>query len=227
MSKVSSIDYPSYTGGSLSINNQPLATADLVNGVLSSNYNMSDAEKSIYEYSQNTLASILPQLNVFSPATTNSLQSQVNAYKTKGEDTINGIYTPMIKNLENDIASRFGNFDNSIFMDNLSNIESKRSDAISAFAQDVLAKQSELEQEELNKRYTYADFLNGMQNQTLQNALNAISTALGSSSNANSYNNNLYNSLYKQYLQSQSGSTGNISSLLSSAFGLGSGESYL
>lgn len=226
MSKVSSIDYPTYTSGQVSVNNQPVASATLTNGVLSSNYNMSDAEKAIYNYAQQTLASLIPQVNSFSPETMNSLQSQVNAYKANGENTINSVYTPMIKSLEHDIASRFGNFDNSIFMDNLNNIESKRSDAISSFAQDVMAKQSELENNELNNRYNYINLLNTLQNQPLQNALNYIGTALGSSSNVNSYNSNLYNSLYKQYLQNQGGS-GNLNSALSSALGLFSGNSFL
>lgn len=226
MSKVSSADYPTYTGGQVSINNQPVATASLADGVLRSNYNMSDAEKALYDYAQQTLASIVPQVNVFSPETLSALQSQINAYKANGEDTINSVYTPMIKSLENDIASRFGNFDNSVFMDNLNNIESKRSDAISSFAQDVMAKQSDLENNELNKRYNYIDLLNTLQNQPIQNALNYINTALGSSSNANSYNTNLYNALYKQSLQN-TGNTSGLNSTLSGALRLLSGNSFL
>lgn len=226
MSKVSSVDYPTYTGGQISINNTPVATTSLANGVLNSNYNMNNNEKAIYDYAQSTLANILPQVNTFSPDTLNALQSQLNAYKANGENTINSIYTPMIKSMENDIASRFGNFDNSIFMDNLNSIESKRSNAISSFAQDVLAKQSELENNELNNRYNYINLLNGLQDQTFGNALSAINTALGSSSNANSYSSNLYNALYKQYLQGQNGSN-NISSYLSNALSSLSGNSFL
>lgn len=226
MSKVSSSDYPSFTKGQVSINNQPVASASMSNGVINSNYNMSDAEKAAYDYAQNALASILPQLNVFSPEVQNSLQSQLDAYKNQGIKTIDSVYTPMIKSMENDIASRFGNFDNSIFMNNLNNIESKRSDAISSFAQDVLARQSQLENDELNRRYTLADFLNGVQNQSMQNALSMINTALGGSTSANSYNNNLYNSLYKQSLQNQS-NTGDASLILAKALGLITGNSFI
>ena len=226
MSKVSSADYPSYVGGQVSINNQPKATSGFANGAINSNYNMTDSEKAIYDYAQNTLASILPNVNTFSPDTLNALQSQLNAYKSNGENTINSIYTPMIKSMENDVASRFGNFDNSIFMDNLNNIESKRSNAVSAFAQDVLAKQSELEGNELNNRYNFINLLNGLQNQTYDNALSAINTALGSTSNANTYNSNLYNALYKQSLQNQNG-TNNLNSTLSNLFSNFSGNSFL
>lgn len=226
MSKVSSVDYPAYIGGQVSINNKPVATSGLVNGVINSNYNMSDGEKAVYDYAQNALTSFLPQVNTFSPETLSGLQSQLNAYKTNGENTINSIYTPMIKNLENDVASRFGNFDNSIFMDNLSDIESKRSDAISSFAQDVLAKQSELEANELNNRYNFINLLNGLQNQSFANALSAINTTLGSTSNANNYSYNLYNALYKQYLQSQN-STKDSNSSIGGIIGLLQGNSFL
>lgn len=227
MSKISTVGYPSYTSGQVSINNTPIATASLQEGMVRTNYKMSEKEKQMYDYAQTTLAGLLPQVNTFLPETIQALQSQIDAYTAQGAKTIENMYSPMLKNLQNDIASRFGNFDNSMFMDNLNNIESKRSDAVSAFAQDVMAKSSDLVNNELANRYSYIDLLNGIQNQPLQNALNYINTALGVSSNANSYNNNLYNALYKQALSNQSTGSGNLSDLISNAMGLFSGESFL
>ncbi len=221
MSKVSSVDYPSYSSGNVSVNGNNVASTSLLNGVLNSNYDMSDNEKAIYDYAQSTLANILPQLNTFDTNTQNSIQSQLDAYKGQGVQTINDIYTPMIKSLENNIASRFGNFDNSIFMNNLNGIESKRGEAVNSLSQDLLAKRSELVNNELSNRYNYADFLNNLQNQSYDKALSALSAALGGSSSANSYNNNLYNTLYKQSAQNQSGSS-SLTSLITNALGLNS-----
>lgn len=230
MSKITSADtssdYPTFSSGSVSINGTPVATTKYSDGSLKSNYNMNDNEKAIYDYAQSTLAGILPQLNVFSAETQNSLQSQLDAYKNKGLETIDKTYSPMIKSLENEVASRFGNFDNSMFMDKLETIESNRADAMSAFVQDMIAKESNLTQSELDRRYAYADFLNGLQNQSYANAMSAINTSLGSSSNANSYNNSLYNTLYKQSSQSSS-NVSDVTSLLSRAMGLTSGSFYL
>jgi len=220
MSKVSSVDYPTYTGSNVSVNGNNISSTSLANGVVNANYNMSDSEKAIYDYAQSALANLLPQVNTFLPDTLNSLQSQIDAYTNQGTNEINNIYSPMIKNLQNDIASRFGNFDNSMFMDNLNNIESKRSDAVSAFAQDVMAKKSDLVNNELQNRYNYIDLLNNMQNQSTQNALSYINAALGGSSSANSYNNNLYNALSKLSSQGQS-STSNLASYLANSLGLG------
>lgn len=229
MSKVtSSYEYPSYSGGSVSIGDSKASTG-LSNGILASNYDMSEPEAAIYNYALNTLATILPQVNTFSQDTADSINSQVNAYKNQGVDTINQIYNPMISNLKNDIVSRFGNLDNSMFSDNLNDIESKRSSAISSFAQDVLAKQNELETSELKKRYALVDLLSGIANNTYNNALNAISTALGGSSSANSYNSTLYKAL-SDLSTSNYGSSLNTSGLLSSLLGLTSssgGSSFL
>lgn len=223
MSKVSSTDYPSYSGSSLSIGDSK-ASANLLNGVITTNYDMSDNESAVYNYALSALANILPQVNTFSNDTLSSLQSQVDAYKNQGIDTINETYSPMITNLQNDIASRFGNLDNSIFTDNLGDIESSRADAVSSFAQDVLAKQSELKSNELSQRYALVDLLSGLSDNIYGNALSAINAALGGSSTANTYNNNLYNSLTNKYSTGKSSS--NITSLLS-ALGLSDGSSYL
>lgn len=217
MSKVSSADYPKYSSSSVSIGNSKASTG-VNNGVLASDYNMSDDEANIYNYALHTLANILPQLNTFDTDTMSSIQSQVNAYKDSGLQSINKIYNPMITNLENDISSRFGNLDNSIFKDNLNDIESERSNAISSFAQNVLAKQSELESDELTKRYALAEFLNGIANNTFDKALRAINTALGSSANANNYNNDLYNAL--NALKNTNSNSINPNSLISSLLGL-------
>src|SRR5574344_2107073 len=113
MSKVSSTNTvtPAYTGNSISINGIPTSSTGLSNGTLYSSYNMSDAQKAVYNYAQNALANILPQLNTFSSSTQDTMNSELNAYIQNGINDINSIYTPMIKSTQNDVASRFGNLD--------------------------------------------------------------------------------------------------------------------
>lgn len=222
MSKISSPDYPKYSNSLISIGDST-ASAGVKKGVLTADYDMSDNEASIYNYALSTLANILPQLNTFDTNTLSSLQSQVDAYKNSGIESINSIYNPMVTSLENDIVSRFGNLDNSIFTDDLNTIESKRANAVSSFAQDVLAKQSELESDELTKRYALAEFLNGLANNTYNNALSTISTALGSSANLNNYNSDLYNAI--SAIQKTNSGSNNSNSLISSLIGLSGGNS--
>lgn len=217
MSKVSA-NYPAYSSSEVNFGNSK-ATTGVKNGVLTADYNMSGDESDIYNYALSTIANLLPQLNTFDSNTQNSIQSQVNAYKDSGMAGINEIYNPLISKLENDITSRFGNLDNSLFSNNLNSIESERAKAISSFAQDVLAKQSSLESDELTKRYALVEFLNGIANNTYNNALSAISAALGGSTSQNNYNNDLYNAISAMQ-KTNSGSNNSASTLLSSLLGL-------
>ena len=223
MSKVSS-NYPSYNGSSVAVGDST-ATTGVTGGILNANYNMGSNEAAIYNYALSTLANILPQINTFSTDTQNTMQSEMNAYKNSGVNAINQIYNPMIASLENNIASRFGNLDNSIFANNLNNIESQRSNAVSSFAQDILAKQSDLQSSELTKRYALVNLLSGVSNNTYNNALNAISTALGSSSSANNYNNDLYNAV-SSIASTNSNSNNTPNSILSALLGLSGNSNY-
>jgi len=218
MSKVSSANYPNYSSSDVSLGGSSASTG-VQNGILTSNYNMSGDESDIYNYALNTLANILPQLNTFDPNTLSSIQSSVDAYKDSGLNTINQAYNSSLKNIENDAVSRFGNLDNSAFIDNQNNVESERSKAVSSFAQDVLAKQSQLQSDELTKRYALTEFLNGIANNTYDNALKAVSTALGSSSSANNYNNDLYNAISALQNTGSNTNSSDISSLLSNLLG--------
>jgi type I site-specific restriction-modification system R (restriction) subunit len=176
----------SYTNGNYSINGETKSTTRKKGSTVYGNYNMNNAEKTVYNYAQKTLAEILPQINTFSDSTMADIQSQLNAYQNQGEKTINNIYTPLLKNLKSDIASRFGNIDNSMFLDKLNSIESSRSDAISQLAESILSKKSDLINNELSNRYNLVNLLNTLQNQYNNNALSAISSVLSLANSAKS-----------------------------------------
>lgn len=179
---------PAYANGSFSINGKTKATTYKDGDTVRSNYNMNNYEKTAYDYAQKTLAEILPQINTFSPETLKGFQSQLNAYQNQGEKSINNIYTPILNNLKNDIASRFGNIDNSMFLDKLNNIENSRADAISQLAESLLSKRNELINNELSNRYNLVNLLNTLQNQYNNNAMNSISTALNVANSVKGYN---------------------------------------
>lgn len=214
--------YPSYSTGTVNLDGQTKATTYRRGNNIISDYNMSDAEKKAYDYAQKTFANSLKSLNTFDKSTQKNLQSQLNAYATKGQNLVNDMYTPVLNNLKTDIASRFGNFDNSVFMDNLNSIEANRADSMNALAQDILAKQDELVGNELSKRYAYLNFLNDIQNQVHSNALSLIGSSQQNSTSGNSYNAQAY----AANNASGGGLFGNYSNLASTALGaLGTGFS--
>ena len=186
MSKTTSYK-PSYANGSYSINGKTKAQTYKDGDTVKSNYNMNKYEKSFYDYAQKNLAQILPQLNTFSPETLKGIQSQLNAYQNQGEKSINNIYTPLLNNLKTDIASRFGNIDNSMFLDKLNNLESSRANSIAQLAESLLSKRNELVNNELSNRYNFVNLLNSLQNQYNNMAMDSISTALNVANSVKGY----------------------------------------
>ena len=185
--------YPSYTGGVVSVNGQQIASAKKKGNAIQSSYNMNPNEKNIFDFAQQNILNSLPNLNVFSDATVNSINSQLDAYRNQGIKEINNTYLPMIKNLKNDIAGRFGNLNNSAFMNNLNSIENNRSDAISNLANNLLMQKNNLYDNELQRRYSYLNFLNNLQNQINNTALSYLHLAQSGSNAGNSYNQQAYN----------------------------------
>ena len=188
----SSKKYPSYSSGSININGAEKASTYRQGNNVISNYNMSNDEKRAYDYAQKSLADSLSSVNVFDDKTKENLQSQLNAYTLNGQKLINDIYTPMLNSLKTDVASRFGNFDNSVFMDNLNSIEANRAKSINNLAQDVMSKRDQLVNNELSQRYNYLNFLQDIQNNINSNILNFASNSQSNSSSGNSYNARAY-----------------------------------
>lgn len=166
-------------------------------------YNMNPYEQAAYDYAGKSFYDNLANINVFSDDTIKSLNNQVNAYLNQGLNMLNNTYTPMIRDMQNDVARRFGNTNNSMFMDNLNDIESKRAGAISDLAQNVEAKRNELVNNELANRYDYLNFLNGYQNQVYNNMLSMLGLNNNMLNTSNSHlnkntasNNNSSNGLF-------------------------------
>lgn len=191
MSKTSSSSgntfIPYNPSSSIMVNGQNKAGINVTPWGTSSYYNMDENEKKAYDYAGEQFALNLPNLNVFDADTQKRFDNQVQSYINQGIEDINDIYKPMLDDLQNDIASRFGNLDNSIFMDNLSEIEDKRADSISDFAQDVQTYRQDLVNNELSNRYNYLDYLNNYVQQVNSNILNATGTGQNLSNLSSSY----------------------------------------
>jgi hypothetical protein len=179
-----------YSAGGVSVNGQSLAGNWADGNNIFSSYNMSDNEKNLYDYIGNSLVTNVPNINVFSEDVQTQLQNQLGAYTNQGLKLINNTYTPMLSNLKNDIANRFGNFDNSVFMDNLNSIENRRADSMSSLTQDILAKQNELYNDELSRRYNYLSFIGGLQQQMEAKVMDYLGIAAQNSTMGNTYNAN-------------------------------------
>ena len=159
---------------SITVNGNSKASSTSTKNGANVSYNMDPYEKAAYDYAGKSFYNNMKGVNVFSDDTIKSLNDQVNAYLNQGLNIVNNTYTPMIREMQNELARRFGNTNNSMFMDNLNDIEAKRADAMSDLAENVMAKRNELINNELSNRYDYLNFLNDYQNQVYSNMLQTL-----------------------------------------------------
>ena len=187
--------YPEYSTGTITVNGKKVSTTqrDKNNNVVSSNYNMSNAEKKIYDSIQSGLNTSLNNLFTISDSQKKEWNNQLNAIKNQGIEEIESIYTPMETDLKNDIASRFGNYDNSIFLDNLNEITDKKAKAVADLSDSILSTQNDLYSEELKNRINTITLLNNLNSAMNNNILNFTSAAGSNANSGNSYNNAAYN----------------------------------
>ncbi len=186
--------YPEYSSGSVTINGRTVATTtrDKNNNVVSSSYNMSDAEKKLYNSIQSGLNSSINNLFNISDAQRKEWNNQIDALKNQGISEINSIYTPMETNLRNDVARRFGNLDNSVFLDNLNNITDKKSKAVADLSNDLLSAQNLLYNQELQNRMNTISLLNNLNTSMNNNILSYTGLANTNANSGNSYNNSAF-----------------------------------
>ena len=104
--------------------------------------------------------------------------------------------------LKNDIAARFGNLDNSVFMDNLNNITNNKAQAVADLSESLLQAENDMYTTELTNRLNYISLLSGLNTTMNNNMLSFMQLANANSSSGNSYNGNSYQaSLYNPYAQ--------------------------
>lgn len=191
--------YPEYSNGAVTINGKKVATATKKGNTVSTNYNMSKNEKSMLNSIQGNMNNSLKNLFNISDNQKNLWTQQLDAMKTQGINSINEIYTPMENNLRNNVASRFGNLDNSVFLNNLNRITDKRAQAAADLSNTLMAAQNNLYNEELSNRINTLSFLSGLNTQLNNNILGYLNAASANAGAGNSYNQNAYQAQWNAY----------------------------
>lgn len=179
---------PQYSSGGVIINGHNVSSAHKNGNSINSSYNMTDKEKEIYSGIQDNLSSSLGDLFEFSDEKLDLWKKQLDNYKEEGIKNINEIYEPMQNNLKNDIASRFGNLDNSIFMDNLNKITDNKAEAVSDLSKSVLEKQDKLYYNEMANRLNYIALLNNLNSAMNNNMLAYMEMAQSNAESGNKHN---------------------------------------
>ena len=191
--------YPAYSAGSASINGKNKATTQKIGDKVVSNYNMSDTEKNIYDSVLNNMDSSLANFFKVSDPQRQAWNEQLDVMRQQGIDNIENIYTPMQNNLKSDIASRFGNLDNSAFLNNLKKITDNKANAVAQLSNNLALTQNDLYKNELMNRINTINFLNGLNTSFNNNILGYMGLANQNSSAGNSYNQTAYNKNREAY----------------------------
>lgn len=184
--------YPSYSGGAVNINGKNVASTSRSGNTVNSDYNMSKTQKKIYNSIQNNMAGVLNDLFTISDPQRTEWQNQLSAIKNIGMDNINSIYTPLQNSLKNDIASRFGNLDNSVFLDKLNAITDNKSRAIADLSNNLALAQSDLYNQEIQNRMNLLSLLDGLNNSLHSNILSYLGLANQNANSGNQYNQAAY-----------------------------------
>ncbi len=190
MSKTSK--YPSYSGGGVNINGFNTASTSRSGNSVNSTFKMTDTQKKYYNTLQSGMNSVLKNLFEISDPQRKEWQNQLNAMQETGLQNIYDIYTPLQNNLKNDIASRFGNLDNSVFMDNLSAITNNKSKAVAELTNNLLLAQNDLYNQELQKRLNVLSLLDSLNNSLNNNILSYLGLANSNANSGNQYNQAAY-----------------------------------
>ncbi len=232
MGKKSKISYPQYSGGTVQVNGRTVATSQRKGNTVSTNYKMSDQEKSFYDQIQKGMSSSLGDLLNISDGQKQQWAQQLNAIRNQGIQNINDIYTPIEANLRNDVASRFGNLDNSVFMSNLNKITNKKANAIADLSNTLLTTQDSLYANELANRMNVLALLNNLNSAINNNMINYTNAAASNSQAGNNYNQNAYQASVAAYnnmmsnIGALSGGAGSVTSvaLASNPYGVAAGK---
>lgn len=200
--------YPSYSGGAVNINGTNVARTSKSGNTVNSDFNMDKTQKQIYDSIQNNMSGVLNDLFTVSAPQRQEWQNQLNAMKNLGIDNINNIYTPLQNNLKNDIASRFGNLNNSVFLDKLNAITGNKSKAIADLSNNLALAQSDLYNQEIQNRINVLSLLDSLNNSINSNILSYLGLA-----NQNANSGNQYNQAKYQATASQGNMLGQIAKL--------------
>ena len=190
--------YPAYSGGSVNVNGMNVASTSKNGNSVNSNFNMSDTQKNIYNSVQNNMTEILDNLFTISDPQRLEWQNQLNAMQNVGLENIKDIYTPLQNSLKNDIAARFGNLDNSVFLDKLGAITNNKSKAVANLTNNLLLAQNDLYNQEIQNRINMLTLLDSLNNSINSNILNYLNLANQNANSGNQYNQAAYQAAVSQ-----------------------------
>lgn len=150
------------------------------------------SQKTINNFVDAELTTLLPKLNVLSDEYINSKNETLQAVKNQAKRAIGETYDPMFEDLKKDIASRFGSLANSSFLEELNSIEKQKTRAIAENEDGLILLSQQLDDNERLKNMDYLNTLLNLQASNDSGSQGYLSVSGYLSNALNNYNTSNY-----------------------------------
>lgn len=133
----------------MGVDGESLANAGFENGGFRINANRTANERQIYDLANEGYINNLQALKDFDPATAGDRAEK--AYRDQATADFMGQYNPMVQNFQNQIANRFGSFNNSNFQDQFTKMnQDVFTPAMARISRDAILNRGQVAQNEMN-----------------------------------------------------------------------------
>lgn len=165
-----------------------------------SQYLPSQAEQQTRTAAQAGINNLIPSLGQTDPQMANEYDSMANAYADNEKAQFDRMYDPSLRNLREDIGSRFGTTQASPYYDQLNQLETNvRMPALLQIANDAAGMKQTLYNNAQNQKLAQLQGLGYVLNGNQQNFLNNLQNPQQSSNAGNAFNLSNYQNLLNQY----------------------------
>jgi hypothetical protein len=163
-------------------------------------YNASPAQQQSQDLAQQQINSILPTLGQTDTATQKQIQDAENAYTQNATQQFNNIYDPSLRNLREDVASRFGTTKATPYYDQLNNLATTvQQPALLSIANTATQMGQQMQNTAQSQKLQQLQALGYVLNGDQQNFLNGLSSSQNNSNSGNQFNLANYQNALNQY----------------------------
>lgn len=144
-------------------------------------------------------------------------QGTADSFVNDAQKTFMQQYDPALRSLKNDIASRFGTLNASVFTNDLNSLENNRASAFADISNKAQMLKGDLVNQQEAGKLNQIQALGGVLNNTQSNMLNNLQAPLSAASLYNNFQNSRYMNQLNDFKQNVENRRALIASLVNSA----------
>jgi len=183
---------PGFQSGTANFGDGSSSTTSLGSNGVTSQYSASPWEQSSRQWDQNQISQNQPGINTFDPATQQEFQDIAGAQRDNAMQQFQNEYQPQYQSMLNNINNRFGGLNNSALNDTMNTLSKNENASLAGIANDYEGNLQNIQNNALQQRYNYLNYLNGGLNNLNQDAYKAMGISNQDSQMGNSFNQGIY-----------------------------------